>query len=63
QHLFGNDWVGLAAREHPDQAWQRWTRNGWRTWETAPANPANPAIPATPATHDDTANPEVMPCR
>jgi len=60
QHLFGNDWVGLAARDHPDQAWQRWTRNGWRTWEITPANPATPA---TPVTHDDTANPEVMPCR
>ncbi len=33
QHLFGNDWVGLAAREHPDDDWQRWTRGGWRRWE------------------------------
>lgn len=32
QHLFGNDWVALAAREHPRQEWQRWTRGGWRSW-------------------------------
>ncbi|QUR69979.1 DUF2309 family protein [Mycobacterium spongiae] len=37
QHLFGNDWVCLAARERPGQDWQRWTRSGWRSWdETAP---------------------------
>ncbi|MHA7650213.1 DUF2309 domain-containing protein [Mycobacterium sp. ML4] len=33
-HLFGNDWVALAARECPDHDWQRWTRGGWRRWET-----------------------------
>ena len=57
QQLFGNDWVGLAAREHPGQPWQRWTRNGWRNWDAA-----------TDAAHDDAAqddaaNPEVTPCR
>ena len=25
QHLFGNDWVGVAARENPGQSWRRWT--------------------------------------
>lgn len=34
QHLFGNDWVALAAREKPGDDWQRWTRNGWRSWES-----------------------------
>lgn len=37
QHLFGNDWVFLAAREHPGQDWQRWTRGGWRRWDAAAA--------------------------
>jgi uncharacterized protein YbcC (UPF0753/DUF2309 family) len=32
QQLFGNDWVALAARETPEQPWQRWTRAGWRPW-------------------------------
>jgi uncharacterized protein YbcC (UPF0753/DUF2309 family) len=32
QQLFGNDWVAVAAREHPDEPWQRWTRAGWRPW-------------------------------
>ncbi|MDM1903660.1 DUF2309 domain-containing protein [Mycobacteroides abscessus] len=32
QQLFGNDWVGVAAREHPTEPWQRWTRAGWQLW-------------------------------
>ena len=32
QHLFGNDWVGVAARENPGQPWRRWTVAGWRPW-------------------------------
>jgi hypothetical protein len=32
QQLFGNDWIAVAARENPDQPWQRWTRAGWRLW-------------------------------
>lgn len=32
QQLFGNDWIYLAAREHPTDPWQRWTRSGWQTW-------------------------------
>ncbi len=32
QHLFGNDWVGVAARAAPEQPWQRWTTAGWRSW-------------------------------
>lgn len=32
QHLFGNDWIALAARENPEEPWRRWTRNGWRPW-------------------------------
>ena len=32
QQLFGNDWVTVAAREHPGQPWRRWTRTGWRDW-------------------------------
>lgn len=49
QHLFGNDWVALAARENPGQDWQRWTRNGWRGWETG--------------VEKHNATEEVMPCR
>lgn len=52
QHLFGNDWVCLAAREHADHAWQRWTRGGWRTWDAVePADPQHPI------------EEEVTPCR
>ncbi|CAA0126009.1 Uncharacterised protein [Mycolicibacterium vanbaalenii] len=32
QQLFGNDWVSVAAREHPTHPWQRWTRAGWQPW-------------------------------
>ena len=32
QQLFGNDWVAVAAREHPEHPWQRWTRAGWQPW-------------------------------
>ncbi|MCP9273134.1 DUF2309 domain-containing protein [Mycolicibacterium arenosum] len=32
QQMFGNDWVFLAAREHPTEPWQRWTRDGWQLW-------------------------------
>ncbi len=32
QRLFGNDWVALAARDHPDRPWQRWSRAGWQSW-------------------------------
>ncbi|MGB2922600.1 MAG: DUF2309 domain-containing protein [Mycobacterium sp.] len=32
QQLFGNDWVAVAAREHPAHPWQRWTRAGWHSW-------------------------------
>lgn len=52
QQLFGNDWVSLAAREHPGHDWQRWTRNGWRQWETT-----------TPADDTDPTNQEEIPCR
>jgi hypothetical protein len=31
QHLFGNGWVALAAREQPGDPWQRHTANGWRS--------------------------------
>ena len=33
QKLFGNDWVGVAARESTEDDWQRWTRGGWRSWD------------------------------
>jgi uncharacterized protein YbcC (UPF0753/DUF2309 family) len=52
QQLFENDWVALAAREHPGHIWQRWTRSGWRPWETA-----------APAEHHHAAVQEVIPCR
>ncbi|EUA02334.1 hypothetical protein I546_6270 [Mycobacterium kansasii 732] len=52
QHLFGNDWVCLVAREGPDDDWQRWTRGGWRRWETT----------ATAEDHYPT-DQEVMPCQ
>ncbi|WP_372789993.1 DUF2309 domain-containing protein [Paraconexibacter sp.] len=32
QHLFGNDWVALAAREHPTDPWLRHTPRGWQPW-------------------------------
>jgi uncharacterized protein YbcC (UPF0753/DUF2309 family) len=32
QRLFGNDWVTVAAREHPWEQWQRWSRTGWHPW-------------------------------
>ena len=45
QQLFGNDWIAVAARENPDQPWQRWTRAGWRPWfdtdATTDVNPIN----------------------
>ncbi len=41
-HLFGNDWVCLAARERADQGWQRWTRGGWRSWDAAAAAGPHP---------------------
>ena len=37
QHLFGNDWVGLAARESYGTPWHRWTRNGWQPWFESPS--------------------------
>ncbi|KAA1248968.1 DUF2309 domain-containing protein [Mycobacterium simiae] len=51
QHLFGNDWVFLAAREHPGQDWQRWTRGGWRRWDAT----------AAPDQHNEN-HQEVTPC-
>lgn len=38
QQLFGNDWIAVAAREHPRQPWQRWTRSGWRPWSEHHSN-------------------------
>ncbi|MBI3691366.1 MAG: DUF2309 family protein, partial [Mycolicibacterium aromaticivorans] len=32
QRLFGNEWVGLAARPCAGAPWQQWTRTGWRPW-------------------------------
>ncbi len=34
QQLFGNEWVALAAREHPGEAWLRHTPRGWQPWTT-----------------------------
>lgn len=34
QHLFGNGWVALAAREHPSDPWLRHTPHGWQPWTT-----------------------------
>ncbi|GJO03277.1 UPF0753 protein YbcC [Mycobacterium marinum] len=52
QHLFGNDWVCLAAREHPGQSWRRWTRGDWRRWDTN-----------GPTDHNNATDQEVMPCQ
>ncbi|SNR94636.1 hypothetical protein SAMN04488107_0784 [Geodermatophilus saharensis] len=30
--LFANEWLALAAREHPGDPWQRWTPSGWAPW-------------------------------
>ncbi|MDP7738385.1 DUF2309 domain-containing protein [Mycobacterium paragordonae] len=54
-HLFGNDWVALAARESPGQDWQRWTRSGWRRWE--------PEADINNTTEGNNPNEEVLPCR
>jgi len=35
QHLFGNEWVALAAREHAEERWQRHTNHGWQPWLNA----------------------------
>ena len=40
QQLFGNDWVGVAAREKPGRNWQRWTNTGWQEWNEADCIPA-----------------------
>ena len=34
RHLFGNQWVGLAAREQPADPWQRYTSHGWKPWNS-----------------------------
>jgi uncharacterized protein YbcC (UPF0753/DUF2309 family) len=34
QHLFGNGWVALAARQAPNDPWQRHTSRGWQPWTT-----------------------------
>ncbi|MFD3958856.1 MULTISPECIES: DUF2309 domain-containing protein [Streptomyces] len=31
-HMFNHEWVGLAAREHPDDQWRRYTPTGWQLW-------------------------------
>ncbi len=35
QHLFGNNWVSLAARQTLTDPWQRHTSRGWQPWTTA----------------------------
>ena len=35
QHLFGNEWVALAARERACDPWQRHTNHGWQPWLNA----------------------------
>ncbi len=32
QDLLGNAWLALAARERPEEDWQRWTPLGFRPW-------------------------------
>jgi hypothetical protein len=32
QHLFGNGWVALAARERHGDPWRRHTEDGWQAW-------------------------------
>jgi len=39
QHLFGNDWLSVAAREDASAPWQRWTRSGWQHWFESEATP------------------------
>jgi uncharacterized protein YbcC (UPF0753/DUF2309 family) len=34
RHLFGNQWVGLAARGQPEAPWQRYTSHGWTPWNS-----------------------------
>lgn len=38
-HMFSHDWVGLAAREHPDDRWHRYTPTGWQPWHPTPTRP------------------------
>ena len=51
QQLFGNDWVGLAAREDADKPWQRWTRSGWRPWDEMPT--AEEVYHLNPTQHEE----------
>lgn len=39
QRLFGNGWIGVAAREGCGRPWQRWTPGGWRHWSEDECNP------------------------
>lgn len=39
QHLFGNEWVGLAARERAEDPWRRRTPHGWEPWTTPEETP------------------------
>lgn len=40
RHMFGNDWVALAAQEHPDGPWHRYTPGGWQPWHPGTEAPA-----------------------
>ena len=51
QQLFGNDWVGLAAREDAEKPWQRWTRSGWRPWDEMPT--AEEVYHLNPTQHEE----------
>ncbi|WP_186629812.1 DUF2309 domain-containing protein [Rhodococcus sp. BP22] len=39
QDLVDNEWIALAAREHPQQPWQRHTRMGWQRWDEHSTTP------------------------
>ncbi|GAB3767831.1 DUF2309 domain-containing protein [Microlunatus parietis] len=49
QHMFDHDWVGLTAREHPDQPWSRYTPTGWQPWRPATADQDGSRLPSPAA--------------
>ncbi|MBC3193948.1 DUF2309 domain-containing protein [Pseudonocardia sp. C8] len=47
-HMFSHDWIGLAAREQPDDPWHRYTPTGWQPWHPSTDTPAPTSRQALP---------------
>ncbi|WP_053208048.1 DUF2309 domain-containing protein [Jiangella muralis] len=63
QHMFDHDWVGLTAREHPDQPWSRYTPSGWQPWRPATAHQEGSRLPSPAAFIASNATTEERPPR